>query len=270
MAKSTNPLISDRDVDFLLYEMLDAPALCELEEFSEHSRETFDLYVQNCRRLAREVLFASYKPMDERPARFENGAVTTHPVMREIWPRLCSLGLLRATRPAEVGGYALPHVVAALAASYLMAANLSACAFAGLTTGAAHLIEAFGDEFLKREMMSKMYSGEWTGTMALTEPQAGSSLGDVATRATPAPDGTYRIRGSKIFISGSDHDIAENIVNLTLARIDGAPSGTKGISLSKIRTRQQRVEGSRSPDPARSTADKETGPVWACFDDRSG
>jgi butyryl-CoA dehydrogenase len=172
--------------------------------------------------------------MDERPARFENGTVTTHPVMREIWPRLCSLGLIRATRPVEVGGYALPHVVAALAASYLMAANLSACAFAGLTTGAAHLIEAFGDDFLKREMMPKMYSGEWTGTMALTEPQAGSSLADVSTRATPTPDGTYLIRGSKIFISGSDHDLADNIVNLTLARIDGAPSGTKGISLFAV------------------------------------
>jgi butyryl-CoA dehydrogenase len=231
---SYNPLISDRDVEFLLYEMLDAPALCALPAFSEHSQETFDLYVQSSRRFAREVLFSSYKPMDERPARFENGSVTTHPLMHDIWPRLCSLGLLCATRPAEVGGYSLPHVVAVLGASYLMAANLSACAFAGLTTGAAHLIEAFGDEFLKREMMARMYSGEWTGTMALTEPQAGSSLADVATRATPAPDGTYLIRGSKIFISGSDHDLAENIVNLTLARIDGAPPGTRGISLFAV------------------------------------
>src|SRR5262249_39863659 len=146
----------------------------------------------------------------------------------------CALGLLRATRPADVGGHALPFTVGALGASYLMAANLSACAFAGLTTGAAHLIEAFGDDFLKREMMSRMYTGEWTGTMALTEPQAGSSLSDVTTRATKAEDATYRIRGSKIFIAGADHDLSENIVNLTLARIDDAPAGVKGLSLFAV------------------------------------
>src|SRR5262249_58724992 len=98
--------------------------------------------------------------MDEEPARLENGRVTTHPLMKDIWHRLCSLGLLRATRPAEVGGHALPFTVGALGASYLMAANLSACAFAGLTTGAAHLIETFGDDFLKREMMARMYERE--------------------------------------------------------------------------------------------------------------
>jgi butyryl-CoA dehydrogenase len=234
MAKSHNPLVSDRDVDFLLYEMLDTPALCAWPTFSEHSRETFDLYLKSARRLAHEVLYPAYKPMDEQPARLENGAVTTHPLMKDIWQRLCSLGLLRATRPAEVGGHALPYAVGVLGASYLMAANLSACAFAGLTTGAAHLIEAFGNDFLKREMMSRMYAGEWTGTMALTEPQAGSSLADVTTRATKVDGETYLVRGSKIFISGADHDLAENIVNLTLARIDDAPAGVKGLSLFAV------------------------------------
>jgi len=206
MSVSQNPLISDREAAFLLYEMLDAPGLCHLPEFAEHSRQTFDLYLSSARRLAREVLYPAYRPMDEEPPRFARGGVTTHPAMRAIWPRMVELGMLSATRPTAVGGQALPLTVGVLAHGYLMAANLSACGFAGLTTGAGHLIEAFGDDHLKREMMTRLYAGEWTGTMALTEPQAGSSLADVATRATPRADGTYSVRGSKIFISGGDHD----------------------------------------------------------------
>jgi butyryl-CoA dehydrogenase len=241
MAEGTNPLVSDRDVAFVLYEMLDAPSLCRLSHFAEHSRQTFELFLASARRLAREVLYPQYRAMDETPARFENGGITTHPVMRAIWPRLVELGVLSATRPAEVGGQAFPRVVAVLGLGYLMAANLNVCGFSGLTTGAAHLIEEFGDEFLKREVMSRLYSGEWTGTMALTEPQAGSSLGDVATRATPRLDGTYLLHGSKIFISGGDHDFADNVVHLALARIDGAPPGTKGLSLFAVPKR--RFEG---------------------------
>ena len=231
MAESKNPLVSDRDMSFLLYEMLDAPSLCRLPDFAEHSRQTFDLLLASARRLAREVLYPAYRPMDQEPARFANGTTTTHPAMRSIWPRLVETGILNATRPPAVGGQAFPRTVALLAHGYLMAANLSVCGFAGLTTGAAHLIEEFGDDFLKREMMSRLYTGEWTGTMALTEPQAGSSLADVATRATPRADGTYSLRGSKIFISGGDHDFADNVVHMTLARIDGAPPGTRGLSL---------------------------------------
>jgi alkylation response protein AidB-like acyl-CoA dehydrogenase len=243
MAESSNPLLRDRDVDFILYEMLDVAALTRLPDFAEHSRETFDLYLQNARRFAREVLFPAYRPMDEEPARLENGAVSTHPRMRAIWPRLVETGVLSATRPAAVGGQQLPFTVGALAHGYMMAANLSACAYAGLTAGAARLIEAFGDEALRHAMMDRMYAGEWTGTMALTEPQAGSSLADVATRATPREDGTYGIRGSKIFISGGDHDLTENVVNMTLARIEGARPGTKGLSLFAVPKR--RLEGGR-------------------------
>src|SRR5882672_3121968 len=216
MPPTTNPLVNDRDVDFVLYEMLDAPALCALPWFAQHSRETFDLYLRSARRLAREVLYPAYKPMDDEPARLEGGTITTHPRMRAIWPRFVELGFLSATRPAVVGGQQLPFTVAVVAAGYLMSANLSACAYAGLTTGAAHLIEAFGDEFLRREMMARLYAGEWTGTRALTEPQAGSSLADVAMRAALREDGSYSLRGSKIFISGGDHDLTPNVVHMTL------------------------------------------------------
>jgi butyryl-CoA dehydrogenase len=238
MEPASNPLLRDRDVDFLLYELLEAPSLCALPAFAEHSRETFDLYLRSARRLAREVLFPAYKPMDESPARLEAGTIVTHPRMKGIWEQLVSLGAISATRPAAVGGQALPMTVATLAHGYLMAANLSAYAYAGLTTGAAHLIEAFGSEPLRQAMMTRMYAGEWTGTMALTEPHAGSSLADVTTSASPRGEGTHSIRGSKIFISGGDHDLTENIVHMTLARIDGAPAGIKGVSLFAVPKRR--------------------------------
>ncbi|HZS41796.1 MAG TPA: acyl-CoA dehydrogenase [Polyangia bacterium] len=233
-----NPLIRDRDVDFLLYELLDAPKLCALDAFAEHSRETFDLYLQGTRRLAREVLYPAYRAMDAEPPRFADGAIKAHPLMKSIYPQMIALEIGAATRPREVGGQQLPLIVAALAHAYLMAANLSAYGYVGLSTGAAHLIEAFGSDELKRDFMAPLYRGDWTGTMALTEPQAGSSLADVKTRATPA-GAHFLIKGSKIFISGGDHDLTENVVHLTLARIDGAPAGIKGVSLFAVPKRRR-------------------------------
>jgi len=226
-----NPLLSDRDVAFVLHELLDVGSLCRLPHFRDHSPETFDLYLKSARRLAREVLLPSYRALDEAPARLEGGAVKVHPALREIYPQLVALGIIAASRPAEVGGQQLPHVIAAAAELYLMAGNLSATSFLGLTAGAGHLIESFGTEELRRTYLDRMYAGEWAGTMALTEPQAGSSLADVRTRARPAPGGHHLLDGAKIFISGGDQDLTENIVHLTLARIEGAPPGVKGISL---------------------------------------
>jgi alkylation response protein AidB-like acyl-CoA dehydrogenase len=234
---SSNPLLSDRFVDFLLYDVLDASALTELAAFAEHDRGTFDLWLSACRRLARESLFPAYAAMDEAPPTLVDGGVRVHPRMKAIWRELAELGVIAATRPTAVGGQQLPLTVSTLATAYLMAGNLSAYGYAGLTTGAAHLIEAFGDASLKQRFMTPMYEGRWTGTMTLTEPQAGSSLADVETRATPAGD-HYLLRGSKIFISGGDHDLAENVVHLVLARIDGAPAGTKGISLFVVPKRR--------------------------------
>ncbi len=234
MSPDENPLLDDRFVDFLLHRVLDASALTRLDAFEEHSRETFDLYLKSVRRFAREELFETYRPLDELPPRLVDGAIVTHPKLGPVYRRMVELGVISAGRPFEVGGQALPTLVASVAHAYLMAANLSVYGYAGLTSGAAHLIEAFGDDALKRDLMGQLYSGQWTGTMALTEPHAGSSLGDITTQAVPTGDGFYRIRGSKIFISGGDHDIAENIVHMVLARIDGAPEGSRGISLFAV------------------------------------
>jgi len=241
-----NPLVSDRDVQFLLYELLDVPSLCALDAFADHSRETFDLFLAGARRLAREALYPAYRAMDADPPQLRDGHVRLHPRMRELWPRLVEQGLLAATRPPSVGGQSLPLTVAALGSAYLMAANLSAYGYVGLTSAAAHLIEAFGSPSLREEFMTRMYAGEWAGTMALSEPQAGSSLADVQTRATPTERGDYAISGAKIFISGADQDLTENVVQMTLARIDGAPPGIRGVSLFAVPNK--RLEGGRLVD----------------------
>jgi alkylation response protein AidB-like acyl-CoA dehydrogenase len=238
-----NPLLDDRDVDFLLYDAFDIEALCALPYYAEHSRQTFDLFLDATRRLARDRVFPTYKPMDEFGSRYEDGRVRVHPAVRELLPRFAELGILNAPRPAAVGGQQLPSSVSALASAYLMAANLSAFGYCMLTSGAAHLIEAFGSPELQARYMQPMYAGRYTGTMALTEPQAGSSLADVQTRALPTAAGHYLVSGNKVFISAGDHDAAENIVHLVLARISGAPAGIRGVSLFVVP--QQREENSR-------------------------
>ena len=231
MAAAGNPLFDDREVEFLLHEVLRVERLLELPYFADHDRETFAHAVDAARRLAREALWPAYKLFDLEPPRLEAGKLYAHPRMRELWQQMVGLGVIAAARPAEVGGQQLPLAVFSLASAYLMAANCAAYGYIGLTQGAAHLLEAFGDERLRRDYMTPMYDGKWSGTMALTEPQAGSSLSDVQTVAEPTADGHFLIRGNKIFISAGDHDLTDNIVHMTLARIAGAPAGIKGVSL---------------------------------------
>jgi butyryl-CoA dehydrogenase len=231
---SPNPLIDDRVVDFLLHDVLRVEQLSALPAFAEHSRESYDLFLGTVRRLARRVLYPAYRPMDAAPPEFHEGRVQVHPKMREIFPQLAALGLSTATAPVEEGGQGLPRVVATTAELYLSAGNVAACCYLSLTASAARLIEAFGDAYLKTTFLPPMNEGTWTGTMALTEPHAGSFLGDLKTAARPLGDGRYAITGSKIFISGGDHDLTENIVHMTLARIEGAPPGTRGLSLFAV------------------------------------
>lgn len=234
MASLRNPLVSDAFVDFLLYSVLDVEALAQLEHFRDHDRGTFDLWVQSCRRLAREKLWPAYKPMDEHPAALVDGRIRTHEFMADLWSALASNGTINATRPYDVGGQQLPQCVATVASVYLLAANGSAASFAGLTTGAGHLIETFGDATVRGLFLDALYNGTFNGTMALTEPHAGSSLADLTSTASARADGTFSIKGSKIFISGGDQSFAPNTVHMVLARIDGAPGGTRGVSLFAV------------------------------------
>ena len=236
-----NPLLDDRDIAALLDDVFDMPALTRLPYFADHDRDTFAAAIDAARRVAREALYPAYRALDEAPPRLVDGRVVVHPQLHPLYRQLRDLDLIAAPRPAEVGGQQLPLAVYTLATAYLMAANAGAYGYLGLTQGAAHLLEAFADEHLRTTYMPRMYRGEWTGTMALTEPQAGSSLADVATVATPTAAGHYLLSGSKIFISGGDHDLTDNVVHLALARIAGAPAGIKGVSLFCVPRR--RVEG---------------------------
>ena len=227
-----NALFDDREVDFQLYGVHDVVGLTRLSAFAEHSRETFDLVLGETRKLARTVLWPLYRELDRTPA-FENGAIRLHPKMKDLYAKVLGLGLVPATRGHDVGGQSLPVAVDCVAQMYLCAANLGPASFVILCRGPGHLIEAFGSDELKRRFMEPLYRGEWTGTMALTEPHAGSSLGDITTTAKKSGD-HWSVRGTKIFISGGDHDLTDNIVHLVLARIEGAPAGTKGISLFAI------------------------------------
>ncbi len=253
MAQAENPLLDDRTVSFLLDEVLDLRAHLALPYFADHDREGVEVLLDMVRKLARRVLYPTWKPQDEQPPTFVDGRVRLHPSFHEAWPALVETGLLSATRPSEHGGQQLPFLVHAVAAAYLGAANLNVVGLGMLTTGAAHLIEAFGDDAQRAQWMTPLYEGRWTGTMALTEPQAGSSLGDVQTTARRAVDGSYRIRGSKIFISGGDHDLGSNVINLALARVvqpDGSSvAGTRGLSLFIVpRRRPDASSGDRWVD----------------------
>ncbi|MFN0245956.1 MAG: acyl-CoA dehydrogenase [Kofleriaceae bacterium] len=225
-----NPLVDDRIVEVILDELLDTKALAGLPYYADHDRETYEMVLASARSLAREQLYPAYRALDTSPPVLVDGRVHVHPALKPLVRQIIELGFVAAPRPAEVGGGQLPLVVFSLATAYLMAANLSVYGYVGLTQGAAHLLEAFGTDALRATYMTPMYRGAWMGTMALTEPHAGSSLADITTTATPAGD-HFLISGAKIFISGADHDMADNIVHMTLARIAGAPAGMKGVSL---------------------------------------
>ncbi len=240
-----NPLIDDRDVELILDEVLDLRALAAIPYFADHDRETYEMILDSARQVARESLYPSYRPIDAAPPVLADGKVTIHPALRPLFAKLVELGFTAAPRPHEMGGAQLPLAVFSLATAYLMAGNLSVYCYVGLTQGAAHLLEAFGSEELRAKYMAPMYRGEMTGTMALTEPQAGSSLADITTTATPQGD-YYLMRGAKIFISGGDHDLTPNIVHMTLGRLEGAPPGMKGVSLFCVP--KQRVEDGQLVD----------------------
>ncbi len=221
---------SKRNVQFLIHEVFQADRLTQYEYFAGHDRETFDMALDSVAHLADTLAYPYLKEVDKNQPELRNGQVTVHPKIGELVRALGDAGLIGAGFSMDHGGQQLPQIVDATLGFILMAAN-NGMMYTGLTAGAAHLIMSFGTDELREQYVPKMMGGRWQGTMALTEPQAGSSLSDVTTSATPQADGTYKIKGQKVFISAGDHDQADNIVHLVLARIDGAPKGTKGISL---------------------------------------
>ncbi|WP_268799224.1 acyl-CoA dehydrogenase [Pseudomonas huanghezhanensis] len=224
-------LLSSRNLAFELYEVLDAEALTQRERFAEHNRETFDAAIGTARTIAEKYFAPHNRKADENEPRFENGEAILIPEVKPAVDAFLQAGFLNAARSFEAGGMQLPTLLSQACFAHFQAANASSTAYPFLTMGAANLIESFGSEEQKQRFLQPMIDGRFFGTMALTEPHAGSSLSDIRTRAEPAADGSYRLRGNKIFISGGDHSLSENIVHMVLAKLPDAPSGVKGISL---------------------------------------
>ncbi|MFM7703640.1 MAG: acyl-CoA dehydrogenase family protein, partial [Rubrivivax sp.] len=232
-------------LDFLLYDWLQAEDLTARPRFAEHSRETFDAVLDTCERIARERFAPFNRLVDTEEPRVENDRVVLPQATHEAWRAYADSGMLAAAQDYALGGMQLPYLVESAANTFFAKASVSIGAGL-LTVGNANLILAHGTPAQQRVFAQAEFSGRWSGTMCLSEPQAGSSLSDVATRALPDtgsevpwdadPLGPrYRLRGNKMWISAGEHELTENIVHLVLAKIPGADGklvpGTRGISL---------------------------------------
>ena len=223
---------SKRDLQFNLYELLNAEQLTQYAYYQDHDRESFDLILDAAEQISEKMLRPLLTEMDRKEPQLTAGKIRVHEGMKAIVKRFGDDGWINATFSYEEGGQQLPVTVQNAAAFIFQAANYSASVFPFLTTGAANLIRTFGSKHLIDTYTPLMYSGAWQGTMALTEPDAGSSLSDISTSAEPTDEeGVYKIKGQKVYISCGDHDACENVVHLMLAKIKGGPVGTKGISL---------------------------------------
>ncbi|MCE0762906.1 acyl-CoA dehydrogenase [Pseudonocardia kujensis] len=224
-------ILSRRDVHFLLHDWLHVEELTKRERFAEHSRETVDAVLELAADLAAEKFAPHNKRNDAEEPRFVDGRVVLHEEVAPALRAAADAGLLSATMDAAVGGLQLPHVVGTAVQAWLHAANIGTWAYAMLTVANANLLLAHGTPEQVATWVPPMLEGRFHGTMCLSEPQAGSSLADITTRAEPRPDGSYRLRGTKMWISGGEHELGENIVHLVLAKIPGGAAGVKGISL---------------------------------------
>jgi len=223
--------VSERNIKFLLYEVFDVESLTQYEYYSQHNRKMFDMVLKAAVKLGKDLLFPIFEEMDRKPPELVNGEVKVHPAVKTIMQEFGEGGWISSRVPFDQDGEQLPSLVADICEFIFAAANYSAHAYAGLTVGASHLIESFGSRELYDAYVPRMRTGQWQGTMALTEPEAGSSLADITTMAEPTDQGYYRLKGQKIFISAGDHDGVENVIHLMLAKIQGAPAGVRGISL---------------------------------------
>jgi alkylation response protein AidB-like acyl-CoA dehydrogenase len=220
-----------RDMRFVLYELHGGHDLSKLPGLAEMTADVIDPTLEAAAEFCQEVLHPINRSGDEEGCTFENGVVYTPKGFKEAYRRFCEGGWTSLGCDPDYGGQDMPRSVGTLFQEMMCSANMSFAMYPGLSMGAYHAIHLHGAEELKTTYLPKMVEGIWTGTMCLTEPQCGTDLGLIRTKAVPADDGSYRITGTKIFISAGEHDMAENIIHLVLARLPDAPSGVKGISL---------------------------------------
>ena len=224
-------LINVRDLNFLLYDWLDLASLCERPRFSAHSREVFDAILEAALQLAKDRFADHAAKLDLNEPTFDGERVHIIPEVKVALDAFAEAGFIAAPFSEEHGGLQLPYTVSQSAMAMFYSANTATAAYPLLTMAAANLIATCGSEAQRERYLAPMLEGRFTGTMALSEPQAGSSLGDIRTLARPQGDGTWQVTGDKMWISAAEHDLSDNIIHLVLARTPGAPAGTRGISL---------------------------------------
>lgn len=225
-------VIADRrDVDFVLHEQFKISKLSRHERFADFNKKVIDMIVTEARNLAVKEILPTSKNGDRQGCLYRDGRVILPFGFKSVWDLLIKGEWFAPSQDPEWGGQGIPHTLNVMAQNFLMGGNISLMMIAGLNHAAGQIVEKFGSKKQKSLYLNKLYSGTWGGTMLLTESESGSNLGGIATTAQKNEDGTYNLTGNKIFITGGDHDMTDNIVHLVLARIKGAPKGSKGISL---------------------------------------
>jgi alkylation response protein AidB-like acyl-CoA dehydrogenase len=232
-----------RDVQFLLFEHLDVEQLLKYPKFQEFNLEMFEMIVEEGLKQAQEIAAPLGTLGDEKGVKFEDGKVEVPPEFVEAYKLYAEAGWIAGTADPEWGGQGMPLTVGAAVSEFFQGACFPLCSTGGLTTGVAGLIHAFGAEEMKKLYLEKLNSGQWAGTMCLTEPQAGSAVGDTLCKAVKDGD-HYKLVGTKSFITSGDHNLTENIIHMVLARTEGAPAGIKGISLFLVPKHRVNPDGS--------------------------
>ncbi|MBP6626649.1 MAG: acyl-CoA dehydrogenase [Arenimonas sp.] len=241
---SDSPLLDRRHLDFLLYEVHDAAALCRHPRFAEHSRETFDAVLDAAHDLALARFANHNRASDIHEPEFVDGRVRIIPEVKQALDAYAEAGFSALMADAEEGGLQLPYTLALACDAMFAAANVATAGYTMLARGVANLLQAHGTPAQCARYRTPILQGRFLGTMCLSEPQAGSSLGDIRTRAEPDGQGGFRLSGAKMWISGGEHELSENIIHLVLARLPDAPAGVKGISLFIVPKFRVNADGS--------------------------
>ena len=240
----SNKYIDFDTLKFMLYEVHGLEKMLNKKRFEDYDKETIDMFLESIKDFSDRELFPVFKEMDEKPAYYEDGKIHVHDKVKTLMHQGGEMGIISASFDYKDGGMQMPLIAHTAAIFIMEAANNHLPGYAGLTQGAAELIIHFANEELNKKYVPNMLSGKWGGTMCLTEPQAGSSLSDIITKANRTDEDYFNISGQKIFISAGDNHFTENVVHLLLARIEGAPAGTKGISLFIVPKNRPNNDGS--------------------------
>lgn len=247
--------LNTREFKFILQEWLPTEQIFNYPQFSDYyAKEDVDSVLEPCFKMAKELLEPANEDSEKNPCKFENGKVTTPPTFGPLYKQIQEEGWGTSNIDTSEDAIVLPHILHSMIWEMFGAANPAFGPYVELTSGSAGLIQSFGDDKLKEMFLPKMMDGTWAGTMCLTEPTAGSDVGDILSKAYPTDvPGVYKIKGNKIFITGGDNDFSENVIHLYLARVEGAREGTRGISLFVVPKLWVNEDGSLEPNDVELT-----------------